>query len=393
VVEHSVKSVAVVGVGTIGAMTLWQLARRGIHAVGYDSYAPGHDRGGAGGESRIFRTAYQEGTQYVPLLEEALDLWRKLEVASGQRLFYQNGCATVGPADHPKISAVQNAAAAHDLPLEVLKSDEARRRVPEHPLRDGEVLLLDRQGGLLKPEPSVVAAVSLAESAGAEVRRYSPVLDVQDNRGSAMVWTGGGQEEYDRVIVCPGPWARRLPILRGYPLTPKLLTATWFPRRSSSAFTLDSTPVAIRVGQPAYSCFPSVDGTGVKVIVHGHFTDLTDPEALPRSAEVDVVRRASRAVAETLPGVVPDPIRVGTYSDIYTADEHALLGPASPDSGAVILAAGFSGHGFKLAPAFGRLAADLALTGSTDQDVSFLSPARFTTTTRTEEKPWPLHAR
>lgn len=46
---------AVVGVGSVGAMVLWQLAQRGVQAVGYDAYAPGHDRGAAGGESRILR--------------------------------------------------------------------------------------------------------------------------------------------------------------------------------------------------------------------------------------------------------------------------------------------------------------------------------------------------
>lgn len=63
--------VAAVGVGSVGAMALWQLARRGVHAVGYDSYSPGHDRGAAGGESRILRAAPRRGRQYVPLLQRA----------------------------------------------------------------------------------------------------------------------------------------------------------------------------------------------------------------------------------------------------------------------------------------------------------------------------------
>lgn len=44
-------TVAVVGVGSVGAMTLRQLAKRGVPTVGYDSYSPGHDRGAAGGQS------------------------------------------------------------------------------------------------------------------------------------------------------------------------------------------------------------------------------------------------------------------------------------------------------------------------------------------------------
>ena len=52
--------VAVVGTGSMGAMALWQLARDGVDAIGFERYSPGHDQAAAGGESRIFRTAYLE---------------------------------------------------------------------------------------------------------------------------------------------------------------------------------------------------------------------------------------------------------------------------------------------------------------------------------------------
>lgn len=369
--------VAVVGVGSIGAMTLWQIAHRGASVVGYDTYAPGHDRGGAGGESRIFRAAYQEGAEYVPLLRESLRLWHQLERESGERLLYAGGCATVGPRDDPKVIAVQQSAEVAGVELEVLAGEEAGRRVPEHPVADGQVIVLDPLGGLLRPEASVLAATTLAESAGAEVRRYSPVLEVRDDGDTATVITREGAETYDRVVVAPGPWANHLAMMEPYRLAPKQIIATWFPRRNSDQFVLGRTPVAIRVGGPAFSCFPSVDGISVKIIAHGHFEDLSDPEALPRSAGLEAIERASSAVRQSLPGLVPDPIRIGTYSDAFTDDGHAVLGAARTD-GPVIVAAGFSGHGFKLAPAFGRLAADLVLSGETDDDVTLFNPARLT---------------
>ncbi|WP_281194522.1 NAD(P)-dependent oxidoreductase, partial [Streptomyces yerevanensis] len=43
------KRVAVVGVGTMGSQAAWRLAARGAEVVGYDRYAPGHDRSAAGG--------------------------------------------------------------------------------------------------------------------------------------------------------------------------------------------------------------------------------------------------------------------------------------------------------------------------------------------------------
>jgi sarcosine oxidase len=45
--------------------------------------------------------------------------------------------------------------------------------------------------------------------------------------------------------------------------------------------------------------------------------------------------------------------------------------------GRVVLAIGFSGHGFKFAPVVGEIAADLVIHGETTYDIGFLSPARL----------------
>jgi glycine/D-amino acid oxidase-like deaminating enzyme len=44
----------------------------------------------------------------------------------------------------------------------------------------------------------------------------------------------------------------------------------------------------------------------------------------------------------------------------------------------VVLAGGFSGHGFKFASAIGDVIADLLADGASGRDIAFLSPARFT---------------
>jgi sarcosine oxidase len=43
----------------------------------------------------------------------------------------------------------------------------------------------------------------------------------------------------------------------------------------------------------------------------------------------------------------------------------------------VVLACGFSGHGFKFAPVVGEILADLATTGATPWDISLFDPTRF----------------
>lgn len=318
-------SVAVIGTGTVGSMALWRLAERGVRAVGFDAFAPGHDRGAAGGESRIFRTAYKEGPAYVPLLREARGLWAALERSAGRRLLTPVGGVTVGPREHPKVRAVLESARAHDLPVEVLTGDDARRRVPEHPLRDGEIMVLDHDAGYIRPESAVAAAASAAERAGARVARYTPVHEVRPDADGVTVMAEDGEHRFTHAVLAPGPWAPGLlPEPVAGRLSTKAITSTWFPRRDETLFAPDRCPIAIRVGEPAYSCFPSVDGVGVKVNLHGPWQPIGAPESLSRT----------------------------------------------------VLATAFSGHGFKLAPVFGDIIADLVETGATAREIHHLAPTR-----------------
>lgn len=75
--------VAVIGVGTMGAQVLWHLSRPGVDATGFETYAPGHSRGAAGGENRLFRNIELEDTRYSPIVSRADGLWEELQEESG----------------------------------------------------------------------------------------------------------------------------------------------------------------------------------------------------------------------------------------------------------------------------------------------------------------------
>src|SRR5690349_25069097 len=105
-------------------MALWQLARAGVDAIGFEQLAPGHDQAAAGGESRIFRTAYLEGPQYVPLLLRARELWRELERETGRSLLTLCGGLMIGAGESEAMRNVVESATSFDLPHEVLDAAE-----------------------------------------------------------------------------------------------------------------------------------------------------------------------------------------------------------------------------------------------------------------------------
>ena len=59
-----------------------------------------------------------------------------------------------------------------------------------------------------------------------------------------------------------------------------------------------------------------------------------------------------------------------------TPDEHFVVGP-HPASPRVLLACGFSGHGFKFTPVLGEALADLVADGTTRHDLATFDPTRF----------------
>jgi sarcosine oxidase len=121
--------------------------------------------------------------------------------------------------------------------------------------------------------------------------------------------------------------------------------------------------------------FPSADGWTVKVAASVYLDEVasTAPPLTWDPRHLDTVQSW---VAAFLPALDPRPVKTVLCADGYTVDETGLLGSV-PGMDGVVVAVGFSGHGFKMASSLGAVAADLIAEGTTTTDVSFMDPARF----------------
>lgn len=371
--------VGVVGVGTMGALTMWELARRGVSTIGFEQFAPGHDRSGAGGESRLFRTAYLEGSHYVPLLRHSRRLWERLGADTGVRLLHMTGGLMIGTEGSAFLDAVGRSVAEHDIEHEVLDTDALRARYPQHAVRPGDVAVLDHESGWLRPEVAVALAASEAERGGSVVHRRARVTEIRMADAAVEVHTEERVFRFPRLVVAAGAWTSAL--LPGItPLHEVIrIVMTWFATRTPERFTEDVFPIFVRQSDGFdVSGWPSVDGATVKIGLNNGWDRVVDPDRLDRTVPDDLFDEVRAAVRLLVPGVVPEVVRAGVYMDAYTADHDAFVGQLDWDDRVVVLG-GFSGHGFKLAPAMGTVAADLVTTGRTDLPVGFLRPSRFTT--------------
>src|ERR1700758_4549018 len=114
-----------------------QLSARGLRVIGIDRFTIPGSLSAYAGESRVFRMVYAEGGHYTPLLQRARDLWRELEAVSGTELLTITGVVTIMDDDHPDHAALLRAGRERGLSFEVLAGSDARRRLPQHVIRDG----------------------------------------------------------------------------------------------------------------------------------------------------------------------------------------------------------------------------------------------------------------
>ena len=98
----------------------------------------------------------------------------------------------------------------------------------------------------------------------------------------------------------------------------------------------------------------------------------TDPDRRTFTPEPHQLRQLRDYVAQWVPGADPDHLVPISCTYTTTPDHDFVL----DRRGRVVVAAGFSGHGFKFAPAVGRVLADLASDAAFSAHPAFAA-ARF----------------
>jgi glycine/D-amino acid oxidase-like deaminating enzyme len=107
---------------------------------------------------------------------------------------------------------------------------------------------------------------------------------------------------------------------------------------------------------------------------------VADPDTFNERVELDILTSFAERAAQRYPAMTRSHL-ASSYSSIYdiTPDWHALL-DAVPGTSGLYLCAGGSGHGFKLAPAVGRMVANLVLNGKKPEDeINLFSLERYQT--------------
>jgi sarcosine oxidase len=368
--------VIVAGLGGMGSAAAYQLALRGKQVLGLEKHSPAHDRGSSHGRSRIIRQAYFEDAAYVPLLLRAYELWEQLEKETGRELMTLNGGLMIGRRDGELVAGSVESAEEHDLPYELLEAKEIQARFPAFVPDPETVALYEEKAGFVRPEETVKAHLDRATALGADLRFEETVLSWEASPSGVRVETPEGSYEAERLVIAPGAWAPRLLEDLALPLEVERQVMYWFePTGGLGPFLPERFPIFIWEpddGNMFYGFPAQDDDRGAKAAFFRAGGVPCDPETIDWEVREEEIKFIRGYLAEHVPSLAGRCLDARACMYTNTPDLHFVIS-LHPKLEQVVIACGFSGHGYKFASVVGEILADLATDGTTRHPIDLFS--------------------
>jgi glycine/D-amino acid oxidase-like deaminating enzyme len=302
--------------------------------------------------------------------------WDEL-VGTGRCGFVRTGFAVVVGAENvAKLRANVAMLRAIGVATDLAEPHELRKLEPEARIDDVALAAVEPRSGYADPVATTEGFAAAARRAGAEFLLNTPIasLATRGGRCSGLTDAGGASHEGGAVCVVAGPWTDPL-------LAP--LGATIGIRAERAQIGFFGRPPALRHGM----FIDTIAGSYFRP--HGDNLTLAglgalepelnvDPDSFEESNDAGFLDAVRARLAQRIPGMKNAPYVRG-HAGIYdvSPDSRAVLG-AVPTVEGLFVAAGFSGTGFKTAPAVGAAMAELILTGrATTADISAFRFERF----------------
>lgn len=385
--------VVVVGAGIIGSSIAYQLARRGVDRVVALDKGRGPAEGSTGASSSICRCrytypevvrlafhgveAYGNWSEFTGLAQPRSGLHRvgvlwmmgqsreEVEVDAAKLRSHGAKAEAIGP--HRLVEmfpALSTCGEPFDLTGEV-----------DHVCRPGEAFLLETEGGYADPVGANQDLIEATRKRGGSLEFGARVIGVlrQGDRVIGVRLAGGDELHAGLVINAAGPWCNQLNEMAGvelrWTLTPTRIQTVY----RSWPSDLGPLPVAAD-GSTGIYFRPEAGGQQVlvgSVLAEDEEEIVADPDHFKRVPDPDFTAMKLAAFHHRVPVLEARGV-VSGIAGLYTInreDVHPVVGPTGVEG--FWVANGFSGHGFKLAPAIGSMLAQ-AVTGTTiefDTDV------------------------
>ncbi|OJJ20258.1 hypothetical protein BKI52_17480 [marine bacterium AO1-C] len=382
----------VIGIGSMGAATTYYLAQQGVKVLGLEQFSIVHENGSHAGQSRIIRKAYAEHPDYVPLLRKAYENWAKFEQITGQTFFNNTGLAYFGLPNAPFIHGVKTSAKEHQIPIQAYVQQEGRVKFPWFNIPNEYEVVWEPEAGYVTPERTIASFAQQAQKAGAILHENEIVQDWQLKGTQIEVTTNKATYTAEKLIITAGAYAPQLLSNFEKPLQITRQLLAWIqPLEPIDLSALPCWVFEIPGVDGIYYGFPEVKApwlsedsaqvSGFKIAHHTRGQVLTNDQLSFAADEAYIIQEKEnlQKFSHTyFPALNGEFLAIKQCLYTYAPDEHFMIDYLPNTDRRVVVATGFSGHGFKFVPAIGEVLANLAMDNTeTDELVDFLRLKRF----------------
>jgi len=366
----------VVGGGIVGVATAYHLAEAGVSDVIVVEREHGLGLGSTGKCAGGFRHQFSSEIN-VRLSLESVRMIRTfsdrhslpLDVHVDGYLFVSRDEATWKA--YRAAAAMQRRLGAR---VELLDAAACAELVPGLAVDDVVGATFGPDDGIADPSGLVSGYATIARRAGVAIRTGATVtaLSTRADRGRVTgVETSAGAIAAPLVCVAAGVWSRALCATAGIDLPvephPRQLaqTSDFAGRPARRTLVVDTSTMF----------FFHREGTGVLMGLPPAHDEPTFSTATDQAFLADELLPVAVRVLPAVEAAGLATTWVGLYE--MTPDHHPLIGRVGPVDG-LLVATGYSGHGFQHGPITGRLLAEIATTGAARTvDIRALRPERF----------------
>ncbi len=394
---NQLADVVIIGGGIIGLAIAYQVARRSDLRVVLLDKSSGVGEGSTGASSAVLRHRYSFD-EMVALARDGVDAYREWPAFTGltnpRAVFEAAGVLWMPGDDGDWASVEHRRMQSLGVPSEVLDDRALAKRFPafnpcrhvpdvetgvEHGCEGGSKHFFEPSGGFIDP---VAAADDLVEASlreGVDVRYGANVAQVRQLAGAmaGVTLNDGTAIDSPCVVNAAGPWCndifQMLEIECPWTLAPTRIQVLYLDRPPE---LIGAIPVSIDMVGGVYF---RLQNRGQQLVVGSTLESdereqVANPDEFNRFVDDEFSRSRLHALHHRLPAL-PYKGSVRGYCGLYTVnreDVHPIVGRTPVDG--FLVAVGFSGHGFKLAPAVGSLIAQLITGQQLDFDTA-VSPA------------------
>ncbi|TFI42517.1 FAD-binding oxidoreductase [Rhodococcus sp. 1R11] len=366
-------AVVVIGGGVIGASIAFHLAEAGVSDVVLlerDELAAGSTCKAAGGVRASFSNAAN-----IAIGLRGLEAYAQFARDFEQEIDFRRDGYLYLLSDQQNLDVFTESVAlqnAHGVPSVIVSPEEAQRISP---LIDTDGLLgaaWSPHDGKATPESVVMGYAAAARRKGARIIRHCEVTGIDSDGGTITgVVTEHGRIATSTVVVAAGAWSRAIGAMVGVDIPVS-------PVRRQIAFTeplreLPATSPSLTIDFPSNFYFHP-EGKGLLL----GWSDPDEPEGFNLKFELDDWLLGLGEIAGTrAPAILDYGIATG-WAGLYevTPDRNQIIDRCKAVEG-LLVATGYSGHGFLMGPATGEIVRDLYLGKEPSYDIRSFALDRF----------------